>query len=338
MRKLYFTLFLVSALAFMTGCRSSENATTKSTQNPPEGTPIRLGWLGLLTGESATLGRDAVKAAELAVKEINDEGGIAGRPIELIAEDAKCTPKDAVQAATKLISINKVLVIFGGLCSTETLAAAPLAEENHVVLISGCSSAPDITNAGDYIFRTYPSDSYQGAFAAEYIYGVLGLRTASILAPIDPWGEGIKASFRKKFEALGGTIASDETYARDERDFRTQLAKIKTKNPQAFYLLGYSEPSVAALKQARELGLSAQVFGAESWNDPSVNENPSAEGVMFSVPSEEFDSGWKKKMETAGAGLTVCTGPTYNNVKIIAASTDSFHLIKTEIWKARAMK
>ena len=139
------------------GCASTNAPTgdtsinTNPTPTPApvvDTSPIKIGWIGPLTGDLASLGQDAEKATEVALDEVNAAGGINGRPLQLVPQDSKCNPKDASDAGNKLINVDKVSVILGGLCSGETTAVAPVAEQNHVVMISPCSSAPNITFLG----------------------------------------------------------------------------------------------------------------------------------------------------------------------------------------------
>ncbi len=149
-------------------------------KEPAQGEVIKLGFVGPLTGDVANPGILARSAAEIAVEEINQMGGVNGTKITFIAEDGKCTPKDATTAGKKLIEVDKVLAIVGGMCSGETLAIAPLAESEKVVTVSYASSNPTITNAGDFIFRVFPSDSFQGSVSARYAYENLGKKAAVV--------------------------------------------------------------------------------------------------------------------------------------------------------------
>jgi branched-chain amino acid transport system substrate-binding protein len=150
------------ALLLLAGCNGTSNGIAEET--------IKIGFIGPLTGDTAVVGESALASAQIAIKEINDAGGILGKQVELIIEDGKCRGQDATVAANKLIHIDQVSSIVGGVCSSETIAAAPIAEKAGIVMISPGSSNPSITHAGEYIFRTYPSDSFQGKEAATYLY------------------------------------------------------------------------------------------------------------------------------------------------------------------------
>ena len=125
------------------GCTITGNVTKET---------IRIGAIGPFTGDAAVYGQSEKNAIELAVQEINLDGGINGKKLEVIYEDGKCNGMDAATAAQKLINVDKVDIILGGVCSGETLAIAPLAEANEVLVFSSFSSSPDVTNAGDFIF------------------------------------------------------------------------------------------------------------------------------------------------------------------------------------------
>lgn len=315
----------IAALALIiAGCATAEQSRIKplstETETPKSENqkPIKIGWLGPLTGDLSSVGQAQLNASEMAVEEINAEGGIGGRKIELLAEDGKCNPKDGVLAGNKLINIDKVPVIVGGLCSGETIASSPIAEENKVVLISTCSSAPPITNAGDYIFRTFPSDAFQGKFAAEYVYTKMGKRKAAVLAVLSDWGIGIKNTFSKEFEKLGGEIVFAEDHTADTRDLRSALTKIKSSDADLLYFVSHTEASIAGLKQAKDIGLTLPIFGADGWGDVAIHKSAAAEGIKFTIPASDFEEEWKKKLSARGTEIMLCTANGYDNVKIIA--------------------
>ncbi|MEK7185690.1 MAG: ABC transporter substrate-binding protein, partial [Patescibacteria group bacterium] len=130
--------------------------------------PIKIGFIGPLSGDAAVYGETEKNAVEIALEEINQSGELKRR-LEVIYEDGKCSGKDAVTAAQKMINIDKVSIIFGGVCSSETLGLAPVVESNKVVLFSAFSSSPLISQSGDYVFRKSPSDSDFGKADAELI-------------------------------------------------------------------------------------------------------------------------------------------------------------------------
>lgn len=226
--------------------------------------PLTIGAVVPLTGDGASYGIPIRRAGEIAVEEINAAGGISGRQLKVVWEDGKCEGKEATSAAQKLINVDQVPVIFGGVCSSETLAMAPLAEAAKVLVMSPSATSPDITGAGDFIFRTAPSDAAAGAVAAEYAYNKLGAKKAAVISQTTDYAQGLRKVFTVRFAELGGEIVADETYNAGDTDMRTQILKVQTGAPEVIYLLPQAESSgVLLLKQLTANGVEAKRITAE---------------------------------------------------------------------------
>ena len=130
---------------------------------------IKIGFIGPLTGDAASYGKPISNAVRMAVDVINQSDGINGRPIEVIYENGGCNKEDALRATQKLVYIDKVRMIIGGICSGETLAVLPIAEKEKIILLSPSSSSPELTGAGEYFFRNTPSDLKSGEKLAQLI-------------------------------------------------------------------------------------------------------------------------------------------------------------------------
>lgn len=223
--------------------------------------PVKVGALAPLSGDGADYGLPLQEVAKIAVEEINAEGGVkvsgsdAKRTLELVWEDGGCNSDIANRAATKLITVDKVKVVLGGFCSSETLAAAPIAEQNKVVLLSPGSSSPKITTAGDFIFRNYPSDNTQGKVLSEYA-GKKGFKKVGMLVEAQAYTEGIRDAFKENFEKAGGTVLA-ESYLSDASDFKSQITKLKGEGVDA-YFVNPQTPAKGKLiiKQMQELGVT----------------------------------------------------------------------------------
>ncbi len=280
--------------------------------------PIKLGFIGPLTGDAANIGTNARSAVELAVEELN----AAGAEIEVVYEDGKCNGKDAANAANKLINVDNVAAIVGAACSGETSAFTGLAEQTQTPVLSYCSSAPALTTAGDYIFRNYPSDTYQGAFAAEYLKNTLTKSKAAVLYVKSDWGVGIRDVFKEKFVALGGEVVLDEGYDQTAREFRTTWAKVKSSGADVVYFVGYTEASIPALKQAKELAVNLPFFGADAWGDTKIwtDAGSAGEGAMYTEvkanPSDAFKTALAAKVGSNEVGP--CSPTAYDATKILA--------------------
>ena len=160
---------------------------SKNSSQPTSKEPIKIGLVAPMTGEAASYGEAAFGGATLAVKEINDAGGIKGRKIELVVEDDRCSSAGA-NAISKLVSIDNVTAFIGPVCSASAGPGLPIAQNDKTPVIIIGASAPALTKIGDYIFRNYPSDTFQGKFAAEFVYNTLGKKKTAVIFVKNDWG------------------------------------------------------------------------------------------------------------------------------------------------------
>lgn len=290
MKKIWIIIGIVAAVVLVIVI-----VTIQTKKEPKE---IKIGAILPLTGENAMYGESAKRAIDLAVEEINTAGGIKGSKIRVIYEDDQALPDKGVSAFQKLITVDKVPVVIGAMPSSVTLAIAPIAEKNKVVLFSPASSNPKITESGDYIFRNDVSDVFEGSKMAEDVRQKLGFKKVAVLYINNDYGVGIKDVFIKRFEELGGKILDIETFEQGATDFRTQLTKIKQDNPEAVYIVGYKE-QIQILKQYKELGIKAQILGTIMLEDPEIIQKvgDAAEGAIFTYRAYDPKSEQKEVKE-----------------------------------------
>lgn len=245
---------------------------------------IKIGVVTPLTGDGASFGRQTKMGVDLAVKELNAAGGIDGKRIVVQYEDDQMSPQQGTSAIQKLITVNKVPVILGGFTSTVTLAIAPIAESNKVVLISASSTDDAIKESGDYIFRNVPTNSAQGKTMADFATNELRAKSAAILYMNNDYGISLKDAARDRFLENGGEITSIEAYAPGDKDFRTQLSKIWAQKPDVIFYPGLYQESGLILKQAKELGLKAPFIGGDGSIAPELIQiaGQSAEDSYYS--------------------------------------------------------
>ena len=287
---------------------------------PGEGEKIKIGFIGPQTGDAVALGESALAAAKIAVDEVNTAGGVKGKIIELVAEDSGCNPTGGTNAVSKLVNVDKVKAIVGGLCSAETAPAAPIAQEAGVPMVSYCASAPGITKVGDYIFRVYPSDIFQGPFNAEYAYTNIG-KKAAVLYVQNDWGQGMHDGFTAKFKELGGEVVYAEGVTQDSRDMRTQITKIKDSGTALIAFFAYPEGAIAGLKQMKELGVKLPIIGGDAFDDPKIGAEAkeAAEGVRYTVPKVAVPDEFNQKLVAAsGKEAKICAPQAYDAVKLLA--------------------
>lgn len=222
--------------------------------------PYKIGVMESVTGPGETYGNVAVQAKQMAVDEINAAGGVNGRMIELIVEDEKCNAQDAITAYRKLTDVDGVKIILGTSCSGAMLGAAPLAEEEGVVMFSGLATNPDIANAGDYIFRTAMSDAQVGIDTGNVLWAD-GVRTLATITEATDYAEGVRRTSVEQFENRGGQVVAEERYASDVTDFRSQLTKLLNANPDGLHVAAQAEFAGGTIvKQARELGYEGPIY------------------------------------------------------------------------------
>ena len=226
----------------------------------PGGDTYKIGVMESVTGPGETYGTVAVQAKQMAVDEINEAGGINGRMLELIVEDSKCNAQDAITAYNKLTDVDGVKIILGTSCSGAMLGAAPLAEADGVILFSGLATNPDIATAGDYIFRTALSDALLGVDTGNVLWAD-GIRRLATITETTDYAEGVRRTSVAQFEQRGGQVVAEERYASDVTDFRSQLTKLLSANPDALHIAAQSEFSGGTIiKQVRELGYTGPIY------------------------------------------------------------------------------
>jgi branched-chain amino acid transport system substrate-binding protein len=224
--------------------------------------PIRIGLAGSL---SDPVGVPMKRAAELAVDEINRQGGVRGRPLELIERDDYSDPDSAVFVATDLYEAD-VSAVIGHLFSGPTLAAAPVYNggPDPVAAISPSSSSPDISTAGDYTFRICPSDLAHGAALARWVHDTLGLERGAVLYLNDQYGRGVRQSFVRDFVRRGGELIAIDPYLGEDPDVGPYLDRLaKLARAQFLVVAGNRGEAEEILREARTRGLQMPVLGGD---------------------------------------------------------------------------
>ena len=252
-------LLIIPALLLVVACGGGDEDATEESPGATEDAFV-IGVMESITGPGETYGNVAVQAKQMAVDEINAAGGINGRELRLIVEDSKCAAQDAITAYNKLTDVDGVKIILGTSCSGAMLGAAPLAEADGVVLFSGLTTNPDIANAGDYIFRTAMSDQQVGIDTGNVMWAD-GVRTVSTITESTDYAEGVRRTTVEQFEKLGGSVVAEERYASDITDFRTQITKLVSANPDAIHIASQSEfTGGTIIKQLDELGYDGPIY------------------------------------------------------------------------------
>ncbi|MCB1715669.1 MAG: ABC transporter substrate-binding protein [Candidatus Competibacteraceae bacterium] len=247
--------------------------------------PIKIGFNVPLTGFAAADGNSAKIGAELAVEQANAAGGINGQPVELVIYDDQAAAKEAVSIATKLIERDQVPVAVSGSYSGSTRAAAGIFQEAGVPYIAAYAVHPDITRAGDYIFRTSFVGEVQGRAGAKLIGESLGLKKVSLITLNNDFGTSLANGFKSAAGQFGIEIVSEYEYSIKDRQFGPIVAKIKADAPTAIYASGYFFTAGPLVSQLRSAGVEVPVIGQEGYDSEKFIEiaGPAAEGVIITT-------------------------------------------------------
>ena len=216
--------------------------------------PIKIGFMGPLSGDAAAYGEPMRNIVDIAINEINAAGGVNGAQLIPVYEDAKCNGKDATAAAQKLVNVDGVKVIIGGFCSSESLAGIPVVEAGQVALFSPASSSPDLTGKSRFFSRDYPSDAAQGKVLADAAYTIKKWKNVVMIQEQTDYALGLYNAFSSNFEQMGGKKVVKEEFPTSATDFRSMLSKLKAMKPDAIFVNAQT-PAAAGriLKQISDL-------------------------------------------------------------------------------------
>jgi branched-chain amino acid transport system substrate-binding protein len=273
-----------------------------------------------LTGDAASYGEIQKRGYELALAKANDQ---PNKPLlRLLYRDTHLNPRDAVSALQQSLLLDKPQVVFS-ISTAEVMAQAPIANSNKIVLLSPLASGDEISKAGPYVFRVSPSDSFQGNVMGDNVVK-LGVRTFGVLYTNSAWGVGLSTTFRNALEQNGGRIVAAEGADPTQVDFRTALEKIRALRPEGIFLILNPGGVVAALRQIKELGVNARLFGADTLSDQSIYKSAAkeAQGVIFSLPAtpdspafKDFAAEYQRRFN---APADINAAAAYDSVMLVA--------------------
>lgn len=250
------------------------------------GNEIVLGEYASLTGPTASFGQSSHEGLTLALEEINAQGGVLGKKIRVITEDDGSDANQAVNVVQKLVNADGVAAVIGEVASKRSLAGGGVCEQYRCPMLSPASTNPDVTvengKVKPYIFRICFTDTFQGRIDGKF--GLeQGWKNVALMTNVDEdYSKGLSDNFKKAFGAGGGRIVAEESYSGDTKDFKSQLSRIKDKNPDAVYVPGYYNEIGLILPQAKQVGLTVPFFGGDGWDSPQTVKLPEAQGAFYS--------------------------------------------------------
>ena len=253
---------------------------------------VKIGFNVPLTGFGAADGTSALNGAELAVEQANEAGGINGKDVELVVYDDQASPKEAVPIAQKLIEKDEVVIAISGSYSGATRAAAGIFQEAGTPYISAYAIHPEITRAGDYVFRTSFVGEVQGRAGAKLIGEGLGKKKVVMITLKNDFGKSLAAGFKEAAASFGVDVLAEYEYSIKDRQFGPIVSKVKSDAPDAIYASGYFFTAGPLVSQLRAAGIDVPIIGQEGYDSQKFIEiaGDAAEGTIITT-SLDRDSG-----------------------------------------------
>ena len=253
---------------------------------------IRIGFNAPLTGFAAADGNSALIGAQLAVEQVNAAGGIDGETLELLVYDDQASPKESAPLAVKMITQDQVAAGISGSYSGSTRAAATIFQENATPYISAYAVHPDITRAGDYVFRTSFMGEVQGRAGAKLIGELMNLKRVVVITLDNDFGKSLATGFKEKADGFGIEILNEYEYSIKDREFGPIVSKVKADAPDAIYASGYFFTAGPLVRQLRAAGVTTPVIGQEGYDSEKFIEiaGPHAEGVIITTSLDRDSS------------------------------------------------
>lgn len=244
---------------------------------------IFVGYQLPLTGSQSQYGEVFRNAATIQLEKFNAAGGVAGHKVQLVYEDSKSDPKEAVAIARKFVDDKRIVAVLGDFASGPSMAAGEVYAKEGMPQLSQTASHPDFLKVSKWQFRNITTQAQEGPFNAKWMRDG-GIKTVAVIGLQNDWGLSATGEFAKAFEALGGKVTATELFNPGARDFKAILTKVAQARPEAIYFAMFYEEGALILQQARQLGINAKLYSASPFYAPKLLElaGPAADGVLVS--------------------------------------------------------
>lgn len=293
--------------------------------------PIRIGFHVPLTGFAAADGASAKNGAELAVEQINAAGGVRGRMLELVAYDDQASPKEVVPIVNRLVEQDKVTAAISGSYSAPTRAAASIFQTAKVPYISAYAIHPDITRAGDYVFRTSFMGEVQGRAGAKLVGDILKKQRVVMITLQNDFGKSLADGFREAAGKFGVEVVAEYEYSIKDRQFGPIVSRVKADAPEVIYASGYFFTAGPLVSQLRAAGVDVPVIGQEGYDSQKFIEiaGAASEGVIITTSldrdskepeTRDFIAAFENK---AGYPADMVAASGHTAVKVLAEALEA---------------
>jgi branched-chain amino acid transport system substrate-binding protein len=245
--------------------------TSFSCNNAGSENKVRIGVFMSLTGSTANFGISSVNGIKMATNEVNSAGGINGKQIELLVQDDRSDASEAATIVTKFVTQDRVHAILGEVASSRSIAAAPIAQNAKIPMLTPSSTNPEVTRKGNFIFRSCFIDPFQGAAIAQFAARTLGAKRAAIMVDRkNDYSTGLEKVISATFTRMGGQMVGTQSYQEGDQDFNAQLTDLKGKSPEVIFVPGYYNDVGLIAKQARDKGITVPLVGGDGWDSAQL--------------------------------------------------------------------
>lgn len=286
--------YLLAGLVLLSACSAAPGGkgAVAGGGNKQEGDTIKIGVNLELSGGVAAYGNAEKNGVELAVEQINADGGILGKKVKLVVKDNKSDNNEAATVAANLVTNDKVVAVVGPATSGAMKTVIPNMTKAKVPVITPSATDDSVTLQGkkvqDYVFRSCFQDSFQGIILAKYATENLVANKVAILADnSSDYAIGLTKAFKSEYK---GDIVFEENFTQDDKDFQAILTKLKGKDFDAIYVPGYYTQAGLIIKQARELGIDKPIIGADGFGDEKMVQTAGAANVNNVFYSAHFST------------------------------------------------
>jgi branched-chain amino acid transport system substrate-binding protein len=335
MRRYVYTVLIATLAFLLIGVGSAIAADT-----------FKIGGLVPITGTQAVMAEDLATGLKLAEEDVNAAGGVLGKPVQVIIEDTETRPAPGMDAARKLIDVDKVGVIVGGFSSGVSLPIAKYCQSKGLVFVAGAPTSPLFEEVGDYVFMTDVLDKFKGKVIADLAVGDSGKKKFGLMFMNNAFGMALREETIKNLKALGAEITTDVVYELNKVDYKAELQRLFAKKPEAIIGTYYAKEGMVTAKQAYEMGLLD--VSKVPWYCPemvssfatAVKEIPDAlegiKGLTPLPPGDLYTEKFKKKM--GRDPITAYAAMNYDCVVMVAmaanfANSTEPAKIRDALWK-----
>ncbi|MDO4702009.1 MAG: ABC transporter substrate-binding protein [Erysipelotrichaceae bacterium] len=332
MKKLFKLVSLLLMLGLLASC-STKEATKNENKNDKDA--IKIGFVGPLEGELSVYGNAVFNGGSLYLEEYNAKHGTN---YVLVAYDSKGNNTEAVNAYNKLVDEDKVVALFGGVVSGESIAIGSASQSFKTPIISPSATALDFTLTGDNVFRGCFTDPFQAKVLGQFAYNDLQAKNLAIIYDTgSDYSKGLTENFVKEYTALGGKVLANEGYNSGDVDFSAQLTKIAATNPDVLFVPNYYKDVALIVSQARSLGINAQILGGDGWDGvlAVVEDAKLLDGAIFVnhyAPDDEDVIAWFEAYKAKyGVDANSFAILAYDTMGVLLASLENSDLSSESI-------